>query len=459
MHNELVTSNQDFRPTQTAVNSLQQLLAVADMEGEHMTEVMYLPKTMELLRMLQNRGVPKDVRAEDGDSNANIEVLANFRRAYIPTAEMRDFASAILAAVHQLYRAKQFGGEEFRRFYFGNLSLKNGDDLLPLPACLTSVSGTGFTLSGPSLIGKTAFLERISAIFPKPFKIGGPTPAPPDMWLFPVLRLRYPMCGTVRGLIRDMREQILAEVGSHDASRTSLPEMLAPQPENAAISACILLNVGLVIFDGAGFANANKRTASILGFLLKLRQSTGIPVVISCTTAFMRAVESLGTLYTNLFNGVTRILEPIEPPASQLPDGSAPVEDEGLWHQINDWFWQQGLISKRCPMPAELPKWTYEMTFGRIGWLAQGFESLHLELVSDVALEPGQLTEQDVKRIFWGRLQIHRGALKAMREIQSTSSLSNEVTFFKYLDYFPESVFAQPRLCEWFNAASVRRLL
>ncbi len=439
------------------VESFKGPLAVSDLRSVRMADIMRTLKMDELRAKMRNQVVLNDPALRMADPATKIEALSNFSRTYLPLNEVLTFTSTLLAKIREVYRAKQFGGEEFRLYFHSNAEVRLGQRLRPLPACLSSITGTCFTLSGPSLMGRTATLQRLVEILGKPFIVEGNHPAPSRMWVMPILYLPYPTCGTLRGLFRDMRERVLGHIGSYDTNINAFSDLDGPNGENVAIALCTLLNVGVVVLDGGGFADVNRKTGDVFRFLLKLRQSTGIPVLISGTSAFMYSASYMGNLASNLFNGPSLHLNPFRAPTQLQDDGDTSKAKKGIWQQVNAWLWNQGLFEEHCQMPAELPTWTYQVTFGRFGWLVQGFEALHLALVTRPELqEPGALTEDRVKTIFDLTLQLHNGARSTMTRLQGVPSAKGKIAFLKNLDHLPTSAFDEPQVQEWLDEAMLR---
>lgn len=433
-------------------------LAVSDLRSARMEDMMRLPSTEELRRKMRVLGAHEPA-LRTADLETKIAALSNYCQAYLPLREGLTFASTLLAKIREIYRAKKFSSEEFRLYFHANAEVMNGERLRPLPACLSSITGTGFTLTGPSLMGRTAILQRLVEILGRPFFVKGEHPAPSQMFVMPLLYLPYPTCGTLRGLIRDMRQKVMAGIGHYKMNVNALSDMDGPNGENVAIALCTLLNVGAVVLDGSGFANVNGKTEAILKFLVKLRQFTGIPVVISGTSAFMYSASYMGNLASNLFNGPSLHLNPIRMPNSGTERQEAPESKKGIWVQMNEWHWKRGIFEPPCPMPVDLPTWTHQVTFGRLGWLAQGFESLHLALlVKPELLQPGALSEARVKEIFNSRLQLQNGVRTVMATLHGTPTSKSKLAFLKNLDHLPTVAFDEPQVREWLDEALLRRV-
>jgi hypothetical protein len=458
MHNQLATT---ASPPPALVSQAVALsngsFAVSQLKSDRMGEIMRVIPTSELHAKMRRRGVAADPELRMADPDTQIQSLSGFSQAFLPMRETVTFIAQILAKVRQVYSAKQFGGEEFRLYFHANAEIMNGAPLRPIPACLASISGTGFWLTGPSGMGRTASLTQLVELLGKPFEVEGDHPAPRRMWVMPVLYLTYPTCGTPRGLFRDIRQKVLAEVGTHATNINALSDLEGPNAENVAVALCTLLNVGLVVLDGCGWANVNARTESIFRFLLKLRQFSGIPVLVSGTSAFMYSASYMGNLAPNLFNGQGLHLNALNPPASLNNDSASKAK--GIWRQIVMWLWKQGLLPDHCEMPAKLPEWAYEVTLGRFRWLVQGFEALHVALLTKTDLqEQGRLTETLVKDIFNMQLQLHNVARNAIVRMQSPLSAKSKLAFLKNIDHLPTSAFDEPLLHEWLDDAILRKV-
>lgn len=422
-----------------------------------MEEMMHLPTTRELRTKMKVAGTTLSAVADSADTEEKIAALSNYCGAYLPMREGLTFASLLLAKIREVYRAKQFGCEEFRLFYHANAEVMNGARLRPLPACLSAINGAGFTLTGPSLMGRTALLHRIVEMLGRPFTVTGRHPAPVQMIVMPLLFLTYPTCGTLRGLIRDMRQRVLAGIGHHKLHLNALSDMEGPNGENVAIALCTLLNVGAVVVDGAGFGDVNGKTESILKFLVKLRQDTGIPVVISGTSAFMYSANYLGNLASNLFNGPSLHLDPIKPPSS-VENACVERAPKGIWQQMNEWHWERSSFGQKNRMPKDLPTWTYQQTFGRMGWLAQGFESLHTSLIVKPESPSADLMERYVKGVFDVRLQLQNGPRAVMAQLHGVPTHKFKYSYLKNLDHLPSRAFDESQVREWMDEALLRRV-
>jgi hypothetical protein len=430
-------------------------IAVSDLKSDRMAEIMRQISSSELRSKMRNFACKDDLRTADLDTQ--IQGLSAFSDVYLPLAETVTFVAQVLAKIRQVYRAKNFGSEEFRLYFHAMSQLRNGGRLPPVPSCVAAISETGFWLTGPSGMGRTATLKRLAEILGKPFMVEGDHPAPRRMWITPILFLTYPTGGTRAGLLKEMRMKVLADIGTHDTDSNAL-SALERDDDEAAIALCTLLNVGLVVVDGAGWNCVNGHTQTIFSFLLKLRQVSGVPVLVSGTSAFMHSASYMGNLATNLFNGPGLHIGPPKPPAQKNDDGSV-VKSQGVWTQLVTWLWKEGFLPKNCEMPARLPEWLYEASMGRFRWLVQGFKALHIALLSNAELQkPGILTESVVKHIFNAALQIHNGARIAISRMEAGPTGKGKLQFLKNLDHCSTADFSYAQVEDWLDEAILKRV-
>jgi len=317
--------------------------------NENLLELMRIPTTAEMGEMLAFRGVPNDPELWNAEPSRKIDAMASFDSAYAPTEDLTTFSERFFARYRRALSARNFDDEEYRAFFFGARDVMKGARLRPLPASMSSLKGTGIMLSGPSLMGRSALLQRYREILKKPFRVYGEGPEPAMMWVVPGLNISYPACGTLKGLLVDLRHAIVAAVGRADTPVDILPEFRGDDAMNAAISACILLNVGVLVLDGASFASLEGQPLQILQFLVKFQQYSGIPVVLSGTPAFMHIVGLAGSKSSNLFSGPSHHFDPFPPPVVDEDSGRA--QGHSVWTKLNLWLWSLGLFSPENLMP------------------------------------------------------------------------------------------------------------
>jgi hypothetical protein len=144
-------------------------IALSDLKSDRMAEIMRLVSLSDLRSKMRNRASSDDLRAADLDTQ--IQGLSEFSEVYLPLDETVTFVAQVLAKVRQVYRAKNFGSEEFR-MYFHAMSKVMRDDrfrddrLPPVPSCVKAISETGFWLTGVGLrLILTRDLHRILTLY------------------------------------------------------------------------------------------------------------------------------------------------------------------------------------------------------------------------------------------------------------------------------------------------------
>ncbi|AKZ64647.1 hypothetical protein F506_20095 [Herbaspirillum hiltneri N3] len=459
MQNQIVVGDDPLPILATkAIEPLPWSLAVSDLSGNEMTELMR-PKSMdEITVRMRKSGNPRAKELQNADINTKLDAITNdFPGAHMVVKETSTFFAQVNARVRRFYQSKLFGDEAFRLYFHACTEIKNGGNLRPIPPCLSSFTDTSFWMTGPSGMGRTAALERFVQMLGKPFRVEGTHPVPQLMYIFPCIFLRYPTCGTLEGLFRDLRYQVLAGISNHTVEINALSQLLGGRgknrgtPENVAIALCTMLNVGIFILDGGGWANVNSKTSSIFSFLLKLREFSGIPILVSGTSAFLYSATYMNKLNGNLFNGPGLHMDRFALP-KHIASEDGKEQPKGLWQKIVAWLWKQGFIPEDCAMPAALPMWIYEATLGNYRWLKQGFEALHLSLISrSELLHPGKLTREEVLNIFGTRLMLHQSTMRAITSMTFKPKKDDQIRILQNLDYMPTPMFNDPTVNGWLS--------
>ncbi|PLY59585.1 hypothetical protein HBH1_02095 [Herbaspirillum sp. BH-1] len=431
------------------------LISVSQMGGDTMARLMRQTSSAALRQFMERDAIPHADELRDADVDTKVTALNRFGTGNLPLNEGVLFLTQVTAAMRAFYSAKHFGGEEFRLYYHSCAEVMRGKALRPLPACLSAQKTLGFCLTGPSMMGRSTLIKQLAEFLGPPFRIYGSPPAPRAMWVKPSFVLKYPTCGTPKGLFRDMRQTILAEFGDEKTDLNALSDLEGANGENVAIALCTLLNVGVFILDGAGWDDINFRTTALFRFLVKLREHTGIPIVISGTSAFMYAASN--TLASNLLNGPQLHLDPFMPPVPQPTEGKR-VEDTGIWRQYVAWLWAQGLLPRGSKMPRHLPEWTYEATLGRLGWLVQGFHTLHVALVKMPDLKIAEtVTQEFVTNIFGLALRVFANPMRLILQLENGAPTAGKISFLRSADHFPSVAFENTTLNTWMEETLVRR--
>ncbi|WP_157696333.1 hypothetical protein [Caballeronia temeraria] len=423
-------------PSRHAVTPYHQPLLFS--KSERLSEFLRIVPTSEVRRTLAYRAVPRDPALWSGDRSHKIDALSDFDQSYAPTEDVTTFTELILARIRRTFLAKDFGDEHYREFFHGTRKVLQKEPLRPVPESLSSTKGSIFILTGPSLCGRTAYLHRLRRLLGKPFEVHGTGPAPAFMHVIPAIYLNYPECGTLTGLLGDLRHALVAAVGSAGTPSGVFPELAGLNAVNAAISLCILLNVGVFIVDGASFESLKGEPREVLAFLLKLQQASAIPVIFSATCAYAHVLGLVGSKSSNAFAGKPVYFDPLPEPTAATIDEI--VRLSGPWCDANSFLWSSGVFSaEKHQMPKELPLWTTGLALGRLGWLAQGYDELQMEIAKrPEMLKDGAINRESVTRIFLRRLRNQRGAREAVTSYMSQQSLESDQDFFDYMDHLPQ---------------------
>lgn len=462
MNGELTLLDAEDIPPAEAFLPISLKLSVSEMRSPRMTQLMTYQSEDMLRRVFHRFGIEPHIdllRASDEEQRIQ---LARFDKAYLPKDAHIELAMPIMDRVHTVWKAKQFGGEEFRLFWQSNVDVMRGLPLKPLPSCLSDISGLGFCIHGPSLLGRSALIQSISDFLGPAFEVEGDHPAPKRMWVLPRVVVYFPTERTKKDMLRSFRYAILAEIGNAKSKPNALSAIERPDGDNVVIALCTLLNVGLIIIDGAGFLDLNRQTADIFAFLLKLRRQTGIPILFSGTSAFMHSVTFMQNLGTNLFNGEIIRLSPAMLPSINPKTNAL----KGEWNSECKWLWNQAFRDE--PMPRDFPIWTHTAAFARGAWLMQGFHALVKYVISKKGeLLPRDLTQAHITHAFTKRLEffsdaqlaISKGsALAVTEDISDEVKAQNRLTFVKHADHMPDSMWKEGVFKTWMDSYMLARM-
>jgi hypothetical protein len=437
-------------------------LSVSEMRGPRMAQLMTYQSKETLRESFHRFGIAANLDLmRAGDEEQRIH-LAQFDKAYLPKEKHLELSATLIGQVQKNWKAKQFTSEAYRRYWHSNVDVMKGNPLKPIPSCLSDTSGLGFCIHGPSLLDRTAMIQALSRFLGPAFEVEGDHPAPKRMWVFPCLVIHFPTERTKKGFLRNFRYSFLAEIGNEHTKPQALAAIEGPDGENIVIALCTLLNVGLIIIDGAGFLDVNGQTPEIFAFLLKLRRHSGIPILFSGTSAFIHSLSFMGNIGSNLFNGeVVRF----DVPRSPTIDAET-KKPKGEWASKCIWLWRQAFRDE--PMPAHFPAWTYMAACARDGWLAQGFHALIKFVISKNGnLLPRNLTNENITNVFSNRLELFEDArnailqgadLAATEKVDKDTQAGNRLTFIKHLDHMPLTMLSKGAFKTWTDSYMLSRL-
>ncbi|SAL88339.1 hypothetical protein AWB74_08516 [Caballeronia arvi] len=432
-------------------------------------ELIEVPSPDWVMKRLQNRCAPKDQSLWFAGENKKIDALAAFADGFTVMEEHVQFAIVVTAAVAEHARLKR-SNPRYERLLYALPYVMNKAQALPARRNFDLLDGRSFVLRGVKHSGRSAFLRRLCAMYGPPFSVEPNLPdAPPTLWYFPTLTVKLGECRSVDDVIASMRHTFIAEIKDPTEAQKGMFRSLERQhAQHAAIAACILLNVGLFILDGADIEHLGDDFESILSFAIKLK-SYGIPVLLSCTEAFHRRASLSPSRVVNALSGRVLTLRPLGPPEDLQddllpPDASRKVDGEddddedrrvmlGEWVSFCLFFWLQGLFGERRPMPKDLPRWTYGICLGRIAWLAAGFKALHERLVFNPDI---QIDEEFVTEVFVEQLAHCEDVRYALRMSQTEQRVS-EHDFIRFMDHFPANAAEKFKLVQTLTVAPKTR--
>ena len=435
------TTSENRFSTALARSNEEQTLTLADIKVPEIEQLMYEPSEEEMSRALQRKLALNQVSGNPDDVGTKIRKLSRSHEAFFPLTEFVHLALTLLTAIQNLMHARKFGNNEFLRFFFATAQLRKNAALLPLPTCIQELAGGMFALVGASGSGKSAFIRRFKSCLPKPFFLKeAPNPSLEGMWVFPVLHLEVRVTDTHRDVIASMRQQIIAVTGTLGMEAKPLPDMLSMRPENAAITACIAVNVGMVIVDGFGIRNSHADTATSLSFLLKLRREGGIAVLISCTPAFQQSIEHLQSEYRCLFSGQSTYLESFDAPVAG--------DEQDACGDFIDCYWRSAVMLNGIPQPPWMKSMLHTATAGSRGLLSVALNGLDNSLSTLGDADHNKMEATHWQQLIDEALRPFKGAIAAIRVAEKEAPAIHE-NIAHYVDYLPESIASTPRVRQW----------
>lgn len=427
-------------------------------ESQALIDLLHLPTDKEMQSKLSLRSIPKgDAGLWDADPGHKIAAYTFISNSYLPFAEVREAALKFKMRIFAFWSARSFDDPEYRCHYFHALKVLDGAPLKEMPSSLSRLSNGVFPISGPSRMGRTAFLDRLCEMVGRPFDVEGlASPAPLSMRVIPCIRLTIPASGALEDLLRQIRASLQRALAHVESSHRILPEITGSNALNATVAAFTLFNVCSVVVDGGVFQGMESKVVNVVRFLLGLQREVGMPMFVSGTAAFMHVCQAWGGQSSNMFGSSMMELNPLGPPPDPLKspeeyDYSDGQSDEagssrnrrhegrrspGRWYQHNLFLWRMGLF-RPVDMPVALATWTHEFAAGVVGWLVMGFEELLCQIAKrPELLESEKLTKEFVARVFDKALAGVASALRVVRESQTSARrLKNDADFVEYADY------------------------
>lgn len=401
-------------------------------QTSELPEFVPAPSRAAVIERLRNRLVPADPELWKAGPEAKIRAMAKFDKGYLATEEVARYTYSLVSTYVDCMQSRDLGNPRYRRFFYSFQYAVQGRGPIPSRDSLDTLTGVSFVLTGRAQLGRTAYIQRLRDIFGAPFRVVGPSLGDVKLvWYFPIVVLQWPSCGTLKGLLERFREKFVSEIKDPDDMAPTFRKMRGKNAASAVIAASVLLNVGMVVIDGASAHSLIGQVREILVFLCQLQGQTNIPILLSCSDAFMEGAKRLGRDVDAVLRGRRLAFEPLSAPG-------AVSTKVGNWHQFNLWFWRAGLLSPLLQMPPDLPKWTHELCHGRLGWLAAGFRVLHERLAWEPALlRGGGPSEKVVKETFERQLCIAAAARTAIVEYDRDHASVSRHIVQQHIDHLP----------------------
>lgn len=396
--------------------------------------IMTVPEAVHVKNALRHKSVSADPALWTADLSHKIDALSTFDQNYLPTEESAIWVMKLLARMRRSYEARSFLAKEHRQHYHWMPRILMGARFKPVPAALASIRGTSCILSGPSGEGKSALLHRLAVSVPFAILLDGTSPAPQKMWVIPILKLSYPPCGTFRGLMLQLQNKLVEQVGDYDTPYEAFSDLLGDRATEAAVAFCTIFNVGILIIDELSSRAVNQELHLFANFIVHLKKHAGIPVVLSGTDAFMHAAGLMGSTSTSMFDGPTHSLLPLPVPKVDANG----VVSNNVMNQMGMWYWRHGTFdADKNPPPPELVLWIAKLAAKRSDWFAQGYEALLNEIArKPQLLKPGALTEEAVKRVFESNLRLQLPTRDIIEDADKLSGSIEVADFHHHIDRF-----------------------
>ncbi|WGS45207.1 hypothetical protein LFL97_20895 [Burkholderia sp. JSH-S8] len=401
-------------------------------QTSELPEFVHAPSKTAVKERLRNRLVRNDPELWKASPEAKVQALVDFDKGYLPTEEALRFTVSLVASYVECMRSRDIHNPRYRRYFYSLRAALQGREPVPSRVSLDTLTGVNYILAGRVPQCRTTYIQRLRHLFGEPFRVEGPSLSDINtVWYFPIVVLQWPKCGTLQELLEKFRDHLVSEVKDPALSGQILKRVRGKDAASALISVSVLLNVGILVVDGALAESLRGELSDILAFLCDFQGSTNIPVMLSCSDAFLHGAAKLGRKVESVLRGQTLAFEPLACPA---PGASK----RGLWHQHNQWLWSAGLLPPMLEMPSDLPSWTWEICRGRVDWLVDGFGALHKRL----AWEPSLLINGGPSRDvvvdeFWLRLRIFCNPINFIEQYDSKSKYLQREDFLQHLDYLP----------------------
>lgn len=388
---------------------------------------------LKVKKLLHHRGVPEVNNIDGLSMEQKVLALASLPRAYRPTIDAARFAQRVVTQMHVSLELRNPQDPRYLRFYYDQADVMRGGKIKPMPDFLESLTGAGFLLAGPSGSGKTVFLQRLRVLVgERHTKITGIGDAPAEFIFIPMLILRWPDCGTLFGLLANLRNALIGELGCSQTSESAFANLLGPFGASAAIATCVFLNLGLLAVDGMCKQSLYGDPKEILDFIATFKARTGIPTIVCCTYPALQLIARGGSKHAN-FGSVGQEYWDLEPPGAN-------------WDAMCTWFWGLGFHAADVPTPEYLPTMMWKASLGIMRVFTEGFKAI----LHHAVYEPrffANASASDVAYLLELRLRIFEEPLMALRRIpkekKSETAPNPTPADLYHADYFPFAAFTE----------------
>ncbi|WP_124885087.1 hypothetical protein [Burkholderia stagnalis] len=401
-------------------------------QTSELPEFVHAPSKTAVKERLRNRLVRNDPELWKASPETKVQALVDFDKGYLPTEEALRFTVSLVASYVDCMRSKDIHNPRYRRYFYSFKEALQGRGPVPSRESLETLTGVSYILAGSVHQCRTTYIQRLRNLFGEPFRVEGPSLNDINaVWYFPIVVLRWPTCGTLKGLLEQFRDRLVSELKDPADTGPILKRVRGRNAPSALIAASVLLNVGMLVVDGALAESLGGELRDILAFLGDLQSYANIPVLLSCSDAFLNGAEKLGSKVENVLRGRMLVFEPLARPA-------AGASKRGLWHQHNQWLWSAGLLPPMLEMPCNLPSWTWEICLGRVDWLVDGFRALHERLAWEPSLLINGGPSRDVVvEAFKHRLRILTAPRSFIEEYDNKSKSLQRKDLLQHVDYLP----------------------
>ncbi|MDR5803760.1 hypothetical protein [Caballeronia sp. LZ001] len=392
--------------------------------------------TAEVEQQLSYCAVPDVARQPDASSDAKKNALALYRQSFYADDDTVEFTYSIISAFRHSMSRRNFDDPDYREFFFNIDKILKGDALRPIPTCVRALRDLFFIVEAPPLCGKTAYINRLLQIFDTPFRFYGTGKQPAYMSIVPLLSISYPSCGTVEGMLREIRYRVIERVGRVDTLKDVIPEIAGQDSVNAIISLCVQVNVGVLAIDGACFKSLAGQPQEVVDMLVKLQQRSGIVVVFAATPVFLHCLSLAKGGSSSFLSGQRLNLGSL----GNVADANGNPDSTSTLYQFVSRAWASGVISSETSMPIELPLWMAKLALGRKGWTMQIMEGLHLKVAKHPALIQ-TLNYEYIEKLALQKLAYQLPTRAALVHWAERKDLEDELDFYNYIDHFPKTIF------------------